>query len=62
MGYGKPVLCLANGGLTDIIIQGKTGFMSTGPYSTPNDLVQYVQRLDEIKPEDCRARVEPSFQ
>ena len=59
--YGKPVLCLANGGLTDIVQQGKTGFMSTGPYSTPNDLVQYVERLDEIKPEDCRQRVESEF-
>lgn len=61
MAYGKPVLALANGGLTDIIQQGKTGFMSAGPYSTPNDLVQYVPRLDDIKPEDCRARVEQEF-
>jgi glycosyltransferase involved in cell wall biosynthesis len=59
--YGKPVLALANGGLTDIIEQGKTGFISAGPYSNPNDLVQYVQRLDDIKPEDCRARVEQEF-
>jgi glycosyltransferase involved in cell wall biosynthesis len=61
MAYGKPVLALANGGLTDIIQQGKTGFMSAGTYSTPNDLVQYVDRLGDIKPEDCRVRVEQEF-
>ena len=55
--YFKPVLALNNGGLNDIIQHGYNGFLAPNTET----LKQYVERLDEIKPENCRNMVERNF-
>lgn len=55
--YGKPIIALANGGLMDIIINEKTGLLG----STPARLVEIIDKLDNIKPEDCRQNIEDNF-
>ena len=57
LAYGKPVLCLANGGPLDIIEQGKQGFLA----STPARLSEFVPQLDNIDPMECRKRAEQHF-
>lgn len=52
MAYGKPVLAVANGGLAEIVESGRSGYLA----STPEALVQTVNMIPNIKPEDCRAR------
>jgi len=57
LSYGKPFIGLANGGLMDIIEQGKHGFLGLTPTITSS----YIPNLSEIKAEDCRRRVEEKF-
>lgn len=54
LAYGKPVLSLANGGPLDIIEHKKSGFLA----STPSKLNEYINEIDSINPQDCRARAE----
>ena len=55
--YGKPVLCIANGGLNDIIVNQVNGFLA----KTPLELEGYIDRIYECSPESCRRRVEKLF-
>jgi glycosyltransferase involved in cell wall biosynthesis len=55
--YGKPVLALANGGLNDIIVNQKNGFLA----KTPRELQGYIGKVYECSPESCRRRVENLF-
>src|ERR1051325_11584045 len=55
--YGKPVLALANGGLSDIIVNQTNGFLM----NTPEELEGYVNRIPECSAESCRKRAENFF-
>ena len=55
--YYKPVLALANGGLLDIVVNGVTGYLA----DNPEQLKQFVQKLDGIDPLKCRENVETRF-
>lgn len=55
--YGKPVLALANGGLKDIIVNEKNGFLA----ESPEELQGYVDRVYQCSSESCRRRVENLF-
>ena len=57
LSYGKPFVGLANGGLMDIVEQGKHGFLGLTPTITSS----YIPNLADIKAEDCRRRVEEKF-
>ena len=57
MATGTPVIALAKGSLPEIIEDGKTGFLC----NTIDEMVEAVAKLDTIKPEDCRKRVEDMF-
>ena len=55
--YGKPVLALANGGLNDIIVNKRNGFLA----KTPEELEEYIDRVHQCSAECCRQRVENFF-
>jgi glycosyltransferase involved in cell wall biosynthesis len=55
--YGKPVLALANGGLNDIIVNQRNGFLA----ERPEELQGYVDRVYQCSSEYCRRRVENLF-
>jgi len=57
MAFGKPCIALNSGGLNDIILHGKTGFLA----ATPEKLKECVPSLDEIEAQVCRDRVEQEF-
>jgi glycosyltransferase involved in cell wall biosynthesis len=55
--YGKPLLVLNNGGLSDIVLNSVNGFLA----ETIEGLKQYVDKIDQCTPESCRKRVEKMF-
>ena len=54
---GTPVVTMARGALPEIIQHGKNGFLA----KTKGEFKQYVKRVGEINPTDCRASVERYF-
>jgi len=54
---GTPILALDNGGVSDQVVHGKTGFIA-GDMET---LSTYLDKVDEIKPEVCRQRAVDYF-
>ena len=54
---GTPVISLADGGVPEQISNGVNGFLC----KTFNDLVEAMERVHEIKPQDCRAYAEEHF-
>jgi glycosyltransferase involved in cell wall biosynthesis len=57
MSCGTPVLALDNGGVSDQVVHGETGFMA----DDIETLSTYIDRVGEIKPEACRQRVLDNF-
>lgn len=62
MAYYKPVLALKGGaffqhGYNDIIQHGINGFLA----QTPEELKQYVEKIDDIDVRNCRTTVEQNF-
>lgn len=57
MATGTPVIAFAQGAATEIIEDGKTGFL----VNTVDEMVEKMQKLDSIKRKDCRMRVEHFF-
>jgi glycosyltransferase involved in cell wall biosynthesis len=57
MACGTPVIAFAKGAATELIVDGKTGFL----VETVEEMVEAVHRLDEISPEECRAHVQANF-
>ena len=55
--YGKPALCLANGGHKDVVQHGYNGYLG----DDPRQLAFYFDKINDIKPENCRQRVEENF-
>ena len=57
MACGTPVIGLNRGALPEVVEDGVTGWLR----DEPTDLVELVQRVDEIDRHACRARVEEHF-
>lgn len=54
---GTPVVALRGGAVSEVIEHGVTGFIC----DDPEELPEYIARIDEIDPFACRARVEELF-
>lgn len=52
-----PVIAFREGGIPEQIVDGITGFLCSGV----DDLAQAMERVDEIRPQDCRAYAEEHF-
>lgn len=57
MSCGTPVVGFRRGSVPELVEHGKTGFVA----KDFSGLVTGVQKLDQIQPKDCRARVERLF-
>lgn len=54
---GTPVLAFPYGSLPEVVADGKTGFL----VNTIDEMVQAINRLDEIDPYECRRHAEENF-
>lgn len=54
MACGTPVIALNDGAISEIVIHGKTGFIC----NTVEEMIDSVNKIHTIKPEDCRKRSE----
>jgi glycosyltransferase involved in cell wall biosynthesis len=54
---GTPVIARPCGSVSEILVQGKTGFI----HSQMDQLVQAAQKIDKISRKDCRKHVEDHF-
>lgn len=57
MACGTPVIALDKGSNAELIRDGVTGYITTGK----KQFISRLKRIDKIKPEDCRRRVEKYF-
>jgi glycosyltransferase involved in cell wall biosynthesis len=57
MACGTPVLAMALGAAPEVVVDGKTGFLT----DTVEEMVEAVKRIDEIEPEACRDHVAEHF-
>jgi glycosyltransferase involved in cell wall biosynthesis len=57
MACGTPALAMPLGAAPEIIVDGKTGFLT----ETVDEMVEAVGRIDEISPEACRDHVTEHF-
>lgn len=60
MSCGTPVIGFDRGSVSEVIENGKTGFV-VSPEEGIQGLVKAYERLPEISPADCRSRVEKHF-
>ncbi|QQS44701.1 glycosyltransferase family 4 protein [Candidatus Roizmanbacteria bacterium] len=60
MSCGTPVIGFDRGSVSEVIENGKTGFV-VNPDDGIQGLVKAYERLSEISPADCRSRVEKHF-
>jgi glycosyltransferase involved in cell wall biosynthesis len=54
---GTPVIAMNRGAMPEIIEHGVNGFLA----DTEAEFAEYMERIDEIDPEACRASVERKF-
>ena len=54
---GTPVIATPDGAIPEVLADGETGFLC----NTIDEMCEAVKRIGEIKPEDCRKRVEENF-
>lgn len=54
---GTPVVAMKRGAMTEIIEHGVNGFLA----ENEEEFAEYMQRVDEINPVDCRKSVEEKF-
>jgi glycosyltransferase involved in cell wall biosynthesis len=57
MACGTPVIACPLGAVPEVVTDGVTGIFC----STPDEMVDAASAVTELKPEDCRARVEECF-
>jgi len=50
MACGTPVIALRNGALPEVVKDGVSGFLC----NTAEEMMEAVDRVDEIEPEACR--------
>ncbi|MFC1806863.1 glycosyltransferase family 4 protein [Candidatus Omnitrophota bacterium] len=53
MACGTPVIAYRRGAASEIIIDGKTGFV----VNTEDEMVEAIKKIDQIDPQDCRDHV-----
>jgi glycosyltransferase involved in cell wall biosynthesis len=54
---GTPVLVTRRGAAPEVVDHGRTGFLA----DSPEDLVTYLGRLEELSPAECRRAAEEKF-
>ncbi len=54
---GTPVIALRRSAAPEVIEEGKTGFL----VETEKEILQAIEKLDSINPEDCRKAAEEKF-
>ena len=54
---GTPIIGTRYGYLPELVVEGRTGFL----VDTIDEAVAAIEKLDQIRPEDCRANVEQRF-
>lgn len=57
MASGTPVIAYAQGGVPEQIVDGTNGFLCNGV----GELCSAMEKIDSIRPEDCRAYAEERF-
>ena len=57
---GTPVIGFDRGPVSEIVIDGKTGFV-VNPKKGINGLKKALKNINKIKPEDCRKNIEENF-
>jgi len=57
MACGTPAIAIRDGAIPEVVKHGEVGFVC----DTPNEMVEAIKRVEEIKPEDCRRWVERKF-
>jgi glycosyltransferase involved in cell wall biosynthesis len=57
LAVGTPVIAYRSGALPDIIEDGVTGFL----VNNVEEMADAIRRIDQIRPEDCRAAAERRF-
>lgn len=57
---GTPVIAYGRGSLSELIVDGKTGFV-VGPASGVEGLVEALAKIDSIKRDNCRQHVLENF-
>jgi len=57
MACGTPVIAFDRGSVKEVVKDGKTGFV----VKTVEQAVKAIKKIDQIKREDCRKRVENNF-
>lgn len=57
LSVGTPVIAYRSGALTDIVEDGVTGFL----VDDVRQMADAIRRVDQIRPEDCRAAAERRF-
>ncbi|HEY8533578.1 MAG TPA: glycosyltransferase family 4 protein [Micromonospora sp.] len=57
MACGTPVVALRGGAVSEVVVDGVTGYVCDKPEQLP----EAISRLDRIDPEACRKRVEQYF-
>ena len=54
---GTPVVALRDGAIPEVVLEGVNGFVR----EDVDGMVEAIKRIDEIRPENCRALVEQNF-
>jgi glycosyltransferase involved in cell wall biosynthesis len=57
MACGTPILALNEGAVSEIVVNGKTGFV----VDSLSDMIGAVDRIDRIDPRECRRHVQDRF-
>ena len=57
MACGTPVITFNRGGVSEVIVDGQTGFI----VDSPDEMVEAVAKVDQIDPAQCRRHVEQRF-
>ena len=60
MACGTPVIATPRGSVPEVVVDGETGFV-VSVENYPEEAAACLERLDEIDPKACRARVEQRF-
>ncbi|MFH1753278.1 MAG: glycosyltransferase family 4 protein [Candidatus Omnitrophota bacterium] len=57
MASGTPVIAFRRGGASEIIVDGKTGFV----VNSEEEMIEAIGKIDQIDPADCRRHAEENF-
>jgi glycosyltransferase involved in cell wall biosynthesis len=57
---GTPVIGWKRGSIPEVVVEGKTGFI-VDPEDGIAGLQRAVEKIDTIKPTDCREHIEKHF-